>query len=110
MGIGQPTPAEIVQSLIESSEDLPDDAPCCAHCGGVSLDVLEDPISPDMLIKVGRGCPLSIAAYRAAVETGKGRAVALIDRGELSPLLEVDGEPIDPLEDYQINDCGCGSV
>lgn len=88
----------------------PVDAPCCAHCAGVELDPALPPASPRDLLAAGRGCPLSIIAYRAAKEAEKGRQVAVRDVTGRTPILLVDGKQIDPLEDYKVRACGCGGA
>lgn len=111
-GCGGPTlvredGSDIVRALVQSG-DLPGpDAPCCAYCAGVALDPTIPPETPAALLRRGRGCPLSIIAYRAALEARKGHSVEIEDRPGLTPELFVDGETVNPLSDYRTSACGC---
>ena len=88
------------------SEIGPNDE-CCAYCQGISMDVAQPPVSARKLKKMGRGCPLSIIAYRGAAEMKKGAQVDVVPQPGGVPVLQVNGEIIDALEDYRAAGCGC---
>ena len=101
--------AQAVAALAEiGAGELGEDAECCAFCAGIKMDVAMPPVSAGKLLRAGRGCPLSIIAYRAAAESRKGFEVDVVPQPGGSPLLMVNGDEVDALKDYRETDCGCG--
>ena len=74
---------------------------------GITLDVTQPPTTARRMKRKGKASPLSIVAYRAAVERKKGKTVEVSPQPGRSPLLIVNGDVVDPLEDYYDADCGC---
>ena len=77
--------ALFVATLSQEGPEL-GDAPCCAFCAGVHLDPAVTPENPHRLLSRGKGCPLSIVAYRARAENDKGRRVEVVPQKELEAL------------------------
>ncbi len=98
--------AALVAALAQDGPDL-GDVPCCAHCAHVVLDPTVAPENPHRLLTRGSGCPISIVAYRARVESDKGKRVEIVPELGKVPGLIVDGETIDPLKDYKQRACAC---
>ncbi len=100
--------AEETGVLASQTEGVREDAPCCAWCGGITLDCTIAPERPAKLLKRGSGCAISIVAYSAAREHMKGRKVVITPReGHGAPTMTVNGEPANPLEHYGDESCGC---
>ena len=105
---GDKESARIVAQLAErGAREISDSDECCAYCAGIVLDEGLPPVSAGKLKRMGRGCALSIIAYRAAAEARKGMEVDVVPQPGESPLLVVSGEIVDPLEDYRETSCGC---
>ncbi len=105
---GDKQAVKIVARLAEKgARELSDRDECCAYCAGIKMDASLAPVSAGKLKRAGRGCPLSIVAYRAAAEVRKGFEVDVIPQPKGAPLLMVSGDMVDPLEDYREVACGC---
>ncbi len=105
---GDKRSAKIVARLAEKgAAELTAADECCAHCAGIKLDVAMPPVSAGKLKRAGRGCPLSIIAYRGAAEARKGCQVDVVPQPGSPPQLLIDGDMVDPLRDYRETACGC---
>ena len=102
--------AQLVGSLAAQTDGIPADAPCCAWCGNIELDVTIEPEPPAKMLKRGKGCAISIVAYTAARDHMKGRKVEITPQANRVPLLTVDGESVDPLSHYNDAACGCPGI
>ena len=98
--------AALVFSLAQQGPEL-GDAPCCAFCAHVDMDPMIEPENPHRLLTRGKGCPISIVAYRARAESDKGKNVEIVPQNGKVPALIVDGKTIDPLKDYKQRGCAC---
>lgn len=99
--------AKAAISLAEGGKNLPADAPCCGWCGGIKLDCAQAPESPAKMLARGSGCPLSIVAYSIRAHKQKGDDVQVVAASCGAPTLRVNGKPVDPLNHYGRERCGC---
>ena len=105
---GDQKTAHLVDALATAgSHEVTAQDECCAYCMGITLDVTQPPVSARRMKRKGKASPLSIVAYRAAVERKKGKTVEVSPQANRAPLLIVNGDVVDPLEDYIDADCGC---
>lgn len=99
--------AKACMALAVGGDKLPEDAPCCAYCAGIKMDSMQQPEAPSKMLKRGSGCPLSIVAYQIQSHRQKGDDVEVIATTCGAPYLRVNGKPLDPLQHYSREDCGC---
>lgn len=98
----------VTDLAIEGSTKLRDGDACCAFCAGILMDPLEPPAHAGRMLKRKRACPLSILAYKAAYAARQGKQVGLESNGDM-PRMTIDGNPVNPLDQYDRGYCEKGA-
>ena len=95
----------------EAAKDDAAELPCCARCGGCSLDESAALRDGQLMLMTKTGHPVSIVAYSMGRELAAGRPcrAVLIDGERLAYELD-DGTVVDPLSKYEDREesCCCG--